>query len=130
MSFRVIDGAMSEDLLSKDAEPKSTSDLAEEEKLAAFILKLYLPEAGLTVEQARGGVHAHPQESLDIYATQRGSFLCRELEGIGIYLRLCDPSIGVGRPAFLNLGLPNLLLARHPQLAPLNPNKHQYMIFG
>jgi hypothetical protein len=122
---------MSEDLLSKDAEPKSTSDLAEEEKLAAFILKLYLTEAGLTVEQALVEVcmHIH-QESLDIYAMQRGSFLCRELEGIGIYLRLCDPSIGIARPAFLNLGLPKLLLARHPQLAPLNPNKHQYMIFG
>lgn len=99
------------------------------DRLRAVVLKLPVPESGLSVEQALDEVCRllHDEE---LYGIERGAYLCSALEKMGLRFQLANPELGLVREGFLALVWPKRLLAEHPELAALHPVAHPFLMLG
>lgn len=109
--------------------PQAQPTAAQQERLRQAILALPLDDCGLTVEQA---VQECSERALDesTAAVCRLSFLDSRISDLGLHLNTVNPSLELSREFFLTFWNPKALLAKHPELAPLDPEAHTGLTLG
>jgi len=118
----------SQPLASADAADAAATAVVEEQ-LRQAILALPLDNCGLTVRQAlqECSERFHEESTATIF---RLTFLDSRISDLGLFLQSVDPNYGLTRECFLHLTNPKLLLARHPELASLDPMAHAGLTLG
>nr|WP_145545244.1 hypothetical protein [Variovorax boronicumulans] len=130
MNFTVIQGGLAEEAsTAPQADPHRLDHAVEAEHFRKALLALIVPETGLTVVEALEEICALLEEKT-VEQIERGAFLSRAVETLGIHFRLVDPSLELSRPGFLTLAVPQQLLQAHPALARFHPHDHQNLVFG
>ena len=120
---------------SKKARPKgvvtevSDGSPIEQERLRRAVLALQLEHCGITVEQALDELSERWEEE-GRAAGCRTAFLDNRLGDLGLLVHTVNPDLELARNCFASLYAPFKLLVKHPELATLEPRKHQYLEIG
>jgi hypothetical protein len=126
-AFRVIEGGAS---AKAPAAPPGGKASQQKARLNQAILRIPVPETGLTVEEAL-------QELSDkIDSEEEGDFvrlgiLQRMAENhLGLWFRLAVPQMNLTRECYFMLAWPERLVRTHPELRALYPEAHPLMTVG
>lgn len=129
MNFTVIQGGKASAPATAQHASQVVTAEYEAEQLQREMLKLVVPDTGLSVLEALEEICALLEdESMEQY--ERGRFLCHALEKLGIHFRMANPNLELSRDGFLILAFPKMLVAAHPELSRLNPKSHANLVFG
>jgi hypothetical protein len=126
-AFRVIDGGAS--VKTPAAAPGSKSSM-QTARLNQAILRLPVPETGVTVEEAL-------QELSDkVDSEEEADFLRLRIlqtkaeDHLGLWFRLAVPQMNLTRECYFMLAWPERLVRVHPELRALYPEAHPLMTVG
>lgn len=126
-AFRVIDGGAS---VKTPAAPPGGKASMQKARLNQAILRIPVPETGLTVEEALQELSdkIDSQEEADIV---RLSILQRMAEDhLGLWFRLAVSEMNLARECYFMLAWPERLVRVHPELKALYPEAHPMMTVG
>lgn len=102
----------------------------EEDRLRQAILKLHVPDTGLSVDQALDEICSR-LDNAELDSSERLEHLCWQMQQeLGLRFQLANPALGLSRDGFLSLFNPAQLLHAHPELAGLHPKAHPFMAVG
>lgn len=110
-------------------ETQAQPTAAQQERLRQAILALVLEDCGLTVEQALQECSERAHE-VSTATFARVSFLNNQIANLGLHLHSVNPDLELSREFFLHLWNPKALLAKHPELAHLDPEAHTGLTLG
>ncbi|MCU4119747.1 hypothetical protein [Variovorax sp. N23] len=125
-AFRVIEGGAS--VKTPAAAPCSKSSM-QKARLNQAILRLPVPETGVTVEEALQELSdkVDSEEEADFL---RLRILQNQAEHLGLWFRLAVPQMNLVRECYFMLAWPERLVRVHPELRALYPESHPLMTVG
>lgn len=109
--------------------PSVSRGHVEEQRLSAAILRLVLPEVGITVLDALEEMCARADSTVD-GDVARFLILKSELEAIGVRWTSARPEHDLARSGYLALTWPDRLVRRYPELRALHPEAHPGITLG
>lgn len=124
--FRVIEGGASRET---PTVPRGSKAEMQQERLRQAILRLPVPEVGLSVEETL-------QELSDKLDSEQDADFARlvilrhRVEDLGLRFHLALPHMNLVREGYFALAWPERLVRRHPELAGLDPEAHSLMSVG
>ena len=123
--FRVVQGggAASPDVR------LSTGD-RQQQLLRQAVLRLAVPEVGLTVEEALQEISDKLDSDKDDDVAQLAILRDRAEVELGLRFNAARPDTNVARKGYFILAWPERLVRRHPELADLYPEAHPSMMVG
>ncbi|MFG6415492.1 hypothetical protein ACG02S_16470 [Roseateles sp. DC23W] len=130
MKFKVIEGGLATAEAPRPSPAGMRPGAIEEERLRQAILRLPVPDTGITVEAALDEVCAR-LDNAELSSSERLEFLCWQMQQeLGLRFQLVNPALGLARDGFLSLFNPAALLHAHPELAGLHPKAHPFLHVG